>query len=117
MAISGYSVAKNIITGTAGFASRHPYMGGAAVGTLATGILGTVATYKAARSIAGEVGNSISSDYMTNLIMRAQSGPFGPSGMGIGIRSRNSNVAGITLAAHYAGNKNKYFGLMGLRYM
>jgi len=122
--MTGTDFAKMIL-GKAGSAARnigrtayrHPHM--TAAGLIGAGTLGVgaVMTANFAHNTARNIGDSIASDYMTNLIMRAQGGPFGPSAGSMGIRSRSANTAGLTLSAHYARNRNKYFGMMGLRFL
>jgi len=115
--MGAFQAARSILGWGYGAAKAHPRILGAGVGTLGSGVVLTAGTYMTARHVADQVGEAVTNDYMTNLIMKAQSGPFGPSGAGIGIRSRNQSTAGLTLAAHYARNKNKYFGMMGLRFL
>lgn len=122
--MTGTEFAKMIL-GKAGSAARrvgvaayrHPHI--TAAGLIGAGTLGvgTVMAANFAHNTARNIGDSITSDYMTNLIMRAQGGPFGPSASSMGMKSHNANTAGLTLAAHYARNRNKYFGMMGLRYL
>ena len=122
--MSGTDFAKHIL-GKGGRGLRrvgrsmynHPIgYGTAALGAGTLGV-GLVHTARFAHNVAGEIGNAVTNDYMTNLILKAQAGPLGPSGSGIGMRHHNANTAGLTLAAHYARNRGKYFGLMGMRYL
>lgn len=115
--MGAFSAARSILGWTGGMIKRHPVATGIGVGTLGSGAILAAATVSAASHVSNQIGEAVSNDYMTNLIMRAQSGPFGPAGFGIGMKSRNANAAGLTLAAHYAQNKNKYFGMMGLRFL
>lgn len=54
---------------------------------------------------------------MSRMILNAQSGPYGPSAASMGMRPGNANTAGLVLASHYAKNRNKHFGMFGLRYL
>lgn len=65
-------------------------------------------------NVASSFGRGVEADYMSRLLLTAQSGPLGPAGSTIGFN--RDNTAGLTLASHYAKNRNK-FGLLGLRYL
>jgi hypothetical protein len=78
------------------------------------GLIGTAySAYKMEQSAAraGEAGQ------MARLILTAQSGPFGPSGRAMGMGPNTNNTAGLTLAAHYAKNRGKNFGVLGLKFL
>jgi len=100
-----------------GSVRSHPYGYTMAGGTLGAGVVGVAMAGLAYQNAGRQIGASVTNDYMTNLMMKVQSGPFGPSGALSGMKSRDSGTAGLTLATHYARNRNKYFGLLGLRYL
>jgi len=56
-------------------------------------------------------------DFMAKAILNAQMGPFGPSAAALGIGPNLNNHAGVALASHYAANRNKKLGVLGLRYL
>ena len=93
---------------------RHPWLVG---GTLALGTVGVGGvgfdTYKMLKA----TGRAAESEQMSRMIMTAQQGPYGPSGRMRGISSNHNNTAGLTLAAHYARNRKKSFGVLGLRFL
>jgi len=96
-----------------GAAKRHPIMlGGTAFGIGTIGAAGYGA-YKFEQTVA----RAAEADQMARMILTAQSGPFGPSGRLVKTGPNMNNTAGLTLAAHYARNRNKRFGLLGLRYL
>lgn len=56
-------------------------------------------------------------DIMSRMVLRAQSGPFGPMARSYGMHSNTGHTAGLTLASHYARNHNKNFGVLGLKFL
>ena len=82
------------------------------LGTVGAGIIG-LDLYATQQSMT----RAAESEQMSRMILTAQSGPFGPSGRMMGISSNNNNTAGLTLAAHYAKNRNKSFGVLGLKFL
>lgn len=98
-------------------ARAHPIrMGLLTAGTMAGfGTLG--ATSYGAYKFTQSTTRAAEADQMARMILTAQAGPFGPSGKLLGMGANTNNSAGLALAAHYAGNRNKRFGLLGLKYL
>lgn len=83
----------------------------------AAGVFGTGLVGYGAYRVEQAVARAGEADQMARMILTAQSGPFGPSGRMMGISSNHNNTAGLTLAAHYARNRSKNFGVLGLRFL
>ena len=82
-------------------------------GGLAAGAFGAHSVFKFEQSIT----RAAETQQMAQTILSAQGGPFGPSARLLGISSNNNNTAGLTLAAHYAKNRSKRFGVLGLKFL
>ena len=127
---------KGTLKGALNVAANSPYgaIGAAAgvgrvrsyakYGVLGAGLLVGSSMQWGAASLAWNVPDAFSSYQrasesmvMSRMLLNAQSGPYGPSAASMGMRSGNANTAGLVLAAHYAKNRNKHFGMFGLRYL
>lgn len=97
-----------------GVARRHPFLIGGTLlaGTLGGGVIG----YEGYR-MTREAGRAAESEQMARMILTAQSGPYGAAGRMRGISVNHNNTAGLTLAAHYAKNRSKSFGVLGLKFL
>jgi hypothetical protein len=81
------------------------------------GIFGVGAVGYGAYKIEQSVARGAEAEQMARMILTAQSGPYGPAGRMMGISSNHNNTAGLTLAAHYARNRSKNFGVLGLKFL